>query len=67
MSSIQKIALITGAARRIGAAMATSLHRAGYGVVLHYRQSADSAERLAARLNAERADSAWVMQADLHS
>ncbi|OUR82120.1 pteridine reductase [Cycloclasticus sp. 46_120_T64] len=67
MSSIQKIALITGAARRIGAAIATSLHQAGYGVVLHYRQSAESAERLAARLNAERADSAWVMQADLHS
>ncbi len=67
MSNIQKIALITGAARRIGAEIATSLHKAGYGVVLHCRQSRQEAECLAATLNAQRNDSAWVMQADLQS
>ena len=67
MSNIQKIALITGAARRIGAGIAETLHEAGYGVVLHYRQSKKDAERLAARLNAKRESSAWVMQADLQS
>jgi len=67
VSNIQKIALITGSARRIGAEIAASLHQAGYGVVLHYRQSKPDAERLAARLNEQRDDSAWVMQADLQS
>ena len=67
MSGHQKIALITGASRRIGAEISTSLHQAGYGVVLHYRQSKACADTLAASLNAKRADSAWTLQADLQS
>lgn len=67
MSDIQKIALITGGARRIGAAIAKALHEAGYGVIIHYRQSAQEANDLADLLNASRVDSAWTVKADLQS
>ena len=43
-------ALITGAARRIGRAIAQALSREGYGVVLHVRHSRDEAEALAAEI-----------------
>lgn len=60
-----KVALVTGSARRIGAAIATRLHAEGARVAIHYRGSADDATALAARLNAERPDSAAAFQADL--
>ncbi len=60
-----KVALVTGAARRIGAAIATTLHAAGANVVIHYRGSADEARALASKLNDLRANSATTMQADL--
>jgi pteridine reductase len=60
-----KVALITGAARRIGAAIATSLHRSGANVAIHYRGSADEAVALVRDLNAEREDSAAAFKADL--
>jgi len=60
-----KCALITGAARRIGASIATLLHAEGANVAIHYRGSADEAALLAARLNALRADSAATFAADL--
>lgn len=63
---IGKVALITGAARRIGAAIATELHRAGANVAIHYRGSAHDAAALADSLNAIRPDSAASFQADLH-
>src|SRR4051812_7145723 len=50
--------LITGAARRIGAAIARTLHAAGVDVVLHYRQSRAEAEALAAELERQRPRSA---------
>ena len=61
-----KVALITGAARRIGASVATRLHAAGASVAIHYRGSAAEAAALAAELNALRADSAATFQADLN-
>ena len=61
-----KVALITGAARRIGAAIATRLHEAGARVAIHYRGSADEANALAAALNEIRANSARTFQADLN-
>ncbi len=61
-----KVALITGAARRIGAAIAATLHDSGANVAIHYRGSADSARELAARLNDERDASAKTFQADLN-
>jgi len=60
-----KVVLVTGSARRIGAAIASCLHAAGANVVIHYRGSAKDAEALAARLNENRESSAISMQADL--
>ncbi|NNF40916.1 MAG: pteridine reductase [Woeseiaceae bacterium] len=60
-----RVVFVTGAARRIGAAIVTRLHENGARVAIHYRSSADDAERLAAKLNEERSDSAAVFQADL--
>lgn len=60
-----KTALITGAAARIGAEIATTLHANGMNIVIHYRSSADKAEALSAHLNAIRNDSAATLQADL--
>ncbi len=60
-----KAALVTGAARRVGAAVATALHAAGARVAIHYRSSQAEADALAARLNAARADSARAFRADL--
>ncbi len=60
-----KWALITGAARRVGASIARTLHGAGAGVAIHYRGSAGAADSLAAELNDRRSDSAFTVQADL--
>ena len=60
-----RVALITGAAKRIGAAIAEYLHQAGYRVAIHCYQSRDAADALCLRLNQQRADSAKVFQADL--
>ncbi|PHS72816.1 MAG: pteridine reductase [Cycloclasticus sp.] len=61
------MALITGSARRIGAAIAKALHSAGYGVVVHYRESKQDAENLAEMLNGRRPNSAWLVKANLQS
>ncbi len=60
-----KTALITGAARRVGAQIARVLHGAGANVVLHYRSSAEDATRLANELNGTRPNSAAVAECDL--
>lgn len=57
--------LVTGAARRIGAAIARRLHAAGANVVLHCHRSRGEAQRLKAELEASRPASASVVQADL--
>ena len=57
--------LVTGAARRVGAEIARTLHAAGARVALHYRSSAGEAEALAAALNALRPDSAFTVRGDL--
>lgn len=59
------VALITGAAKRIGAAIARRFHAGGYRVIIHYNGSQAEAEALAAELNAARADSARCVQAAL--
>ncbi len=60
-----QVALITGAAKRIGAEIARVLHQAGMNVVLHYNTSRTEAETLCHELNAERVQSAVILQADL--
>ena len=60
-----KVAIVTGAARRIGAAIVGALHNEGMRVAIHYRHSGDEANTLCARLNAARAGSAACFRADL--
>ena len=60
-----KVALITGAARRIGASISRRLHAEGANVVVHYRNSADDAVALCEQLNQLRPNSALSIQADL--
>lgn len=60
-----KTVLVTGAAKRVGSAIARELHAAGANVVLHYRRSAQEAAVLVAELNAQRTASAACVQADL--
>ncbi|HOL64656.1 MAG TPA: pteridine reductase [Accumulibacter sp.] len=60
-----KTVLITGAARRLGQAIARELHAGGANVMLHYRQAAAEAAALANELNAVRARSAACLPADL--
>ena len=58
-------ALVTGAAKRIGAAIAETLHEAGANVAIHYFSSEAPANALAATLNARRPGSAFTVGADL--
>ncbi|MDQ8037798.1 MAG: pteridine reductase [Pedobacter sp.] len=60
-----KVVLITGAAQRLGAHTARALHKRGWRVLVHYRQSREKADELAAELNAQRSASCAVLQADL--
>lgn len=59
------VALVTGSAKRIGAQIARTLHAAGYDLALHYRSSRSAMDTLAAELDATRANSTLVLQADL--
>lgn len=65
MPSARPVVLITGAARRIGAGIARSLHAAGYDLALHYRDSSAEMQALAAELEAARTGSTVTLQADL--
>ncbi|MEE2729342.1 MAG: pteridine reductase [Pseudomonadota bacterium] len=60
-----KVALITGSARRIGAFTAEYLHQRNYDIILHYRASGDLAKTLRDKLNAARAHSCIALHADL--
>lgn len=62
---VNKVALITGAAARLGAETSRHLHNAGYDIIIHYRRSAKPAKKLADQLNQLRKDSATTLQADL--
>jgi pteridine reductase len=60
-----KTVLITGGARRVGAAISRELHAAGANLAIHYRNSASDAQKLAGELNAARPKSAAILQAEL--
>lgn len=66
-SKREKIVLITGAARRIGANIAHLFHQANYRVVIHYNQSAADADKLCESLNKNDPDSCLMVQANLSS
>jgi pteridine reductase len=59
-------ALITGAAHRIGAAIASELHGQGMDILLHYRNSKHAAEQLKQQLEQQRPESVRLVQADLN-
>jgi pteridine reductase len=65
VSAVAPVALVTGAARRVGAVIARTLHRAGYRVALHHRASADAAMALQAEFERARPGSTLLLQAEL--
>ncbi|MBK8283448.1 MAG: pteridine reductase [Ahniella sp.] len=62
---IEPVALVTGAARRVGAVIVRQLHAAGYRIALHVRHSRAEGEALQAELQALRADSCLLLEGDL--
>ncbi|MDR7088110.1 pteridine reductase [Cellvibrio fibrivorans] len=62
-----KVALVTGAAKRIGAEIVRQLHKEHFNVVIHYHQSDKAAKELANELNEERENSAYCIAADLNN
>lgn len=65
MNETRPVVLVTGAARRIGAVIARTLHAVGYDLALHYRHSRAELDALVAELEAARADSTLMVAADL--
>ena len=61
-----KVVLISGGAKRVGAAICRRLHGEGANLMIHYRSSAAEAEALRDELNRQRPDSAALVQGDLH-
>ena len=60
-----KIILITGGAKRVGAAICRLLHANGANLMIHYRSSVNEARTLQAELNLQRANSVAIIQGDL--
>ena len=65
MSKEIPVVLITGAAKRIGAVIAQSLHMRGCRIIVHYYHSESTAKNLVAEFNQQRPDSAHAICADL--
>jgi len=59
------VALITGAARRIGAEITRTLHAQGYDVIIHCNHSEEDAKKLADPLNQARPASATIIKSDI--
>ena len=62
---MNKVVLITGGAKRVGAAICRVLHAQGYNLMVHYRSSGLDARALQAELNLQRANSVAIIQGDL--
>lgn len=60
------VVLITGAAKRIGAAFSRAFHQQGFNIAIHYGRSKTAAEQLSNELNAVRSNSAIALPADLN-
>jgi pteridine reductase len=64
-SLADRAVLVTGAAKRVGAALARGFHARGARVVIHCHRSIEAGRSLQQALNAQRADSAIVVSGDL--
>jgi pteridine reductase len=60
-----KVVLITGGAKRVGAAICRELHSSGASLMIHYNTSTQEARALQAELNLQRANSVAIIQANL--
>ncbi len=60
----QKVALITGSAKRVGKALALALAEQGCNVVVHYGHSAEAAQKTVNEVKAQSVE-AWAVSADL--
>ena len=65
MNTINKVVLITGGAKRVGAAICKELHAQGAQLMIHYNTSTAEARALQAELNLIRSDSVAIIQGDL--
>ncbi len=65
-SGSAKVALVTGAAKRVGADIVRMLHAAGFDIALHYRGSVAEANALKVELENIRPDSVALFQSDLN-
>lgn len=65
MAGTPPVALITGAAQRVGAHLARTLHAKGYNVAIHYRLSQAAAAALKTSLEQARPGSVMLIQSDL--
>jgi len=66
-TSASKVALVTGAAKRIGAEIVRHLHQENFNVVIHYHHSSVAAQALTNELNDVRTNSAVCIAADLNN
>jgi len=64
MDSNSKVALITGAAKRVGRAIALELADAGYDIAIHFKSSADAARQLAEEIK-KRGQQATLVSCEL--
>ena len=62
---MNKTILITGAAKRVGKEMALSFFKKGWDIIIHYNSSIEDAQSLADEMNAQRKNSAFIIQANL--
>lgn len=60
-----KVAFITGGAKRVGAAICRKLHSEGFNLMVHYNSSVNEARALQAELNLQRPQSVAIIQGDL--
>lgn len=60
-----KVAVITGAAKRIGAVIAKTLHQQGMNIVIHYHHSQEAAQKLSDELNQIRPHSAALVKGNI--
>lgn len=65
MADSRPVVMVTGAARRVGAVIARTLHASGFDLVLHHRRSLQDAAAVQAELEQIRPGSTLVVQADL--